>query len=81
MNFVGEALDSRTDTGTDNGHPRPFPAIPSHPRPSTAITYIPGYTPAIPGHPRPCGKCMGTLGVVGGHLYELWEVYGDLMVS
>ena len=23
------------------------------------------------------GKCMGTLGVMGGHLYEVWVVYGD----
>ena len=23
------------------------------------------------------GKCMGTVGVIGGRLYEVWEVYGD----
>ena len=23
------------------------------------------------------GKCMGTLGGHWGHLYEVWEVYGD----
>ena len=22
-------------------------------------------------------KCMGTLGVIWGRLYEVWEVYGD----
>ena len=27
------------------------------------------------------GKCMGTLGVISGHLYEVWEVYGDLRGS
>ena len=25
------------------------------------------------------GKCMGTFGVIGGRLYEVWEVYGDPM--
>ena len=23
------------------------------------------------------GKFIGTLGVIGGHLYEVWVVYGD----
>ena len=23
------------------------------------------------------GKYMGTLGVIVGHLFEVWEVYGD----
>ena len=25
------------------------------------------------------GQFVGTLGVIGGHLYEVWEVYGDPM--
>jgi len=27
------------------------------------------------------GKCMGTLGVIEGRLYAVWEVYGDLRGS
>ena len=23
------------------------------------------------------GMCLGTLGVIGGHLYQIWELYGN----